>query len=178
MAQGEQVHISTYPSVWPTKDPKVGGNYNLENAIRIRAGAHSFEAKCFNVVAAGYMDKAMREMLGGLDKEAGRILDDSPRGVSMILAPNGEPIGDALCRDEGILYADIDLAACVEPKQFHDVVGSYNRFDIFQLTVDRSANRPIAFAAEAGDEAAEPAEPALRQDDGADAPLRVLKIGG
>ena len=178
MAQGEQVHISTYPPVWPTKDPKAGGNYNLENAIRIRASAHSFEAKCFNVVASGYMDKAMREMLGGLDKEAGRILDGSPRGVSMILAPTGEPIGDVLCQDEGILYADIDLAASVEPKQFHDVVGSYNRFDIFQLTVNRSANRPIAFAAKAGDEAAEPVEPALRQDDGADEPPRVLKIGG
>jgi hypothetical protein len=35
----------------------------------------------------------------------------------------------------------------VEPKQFHDVVGYYNRFDIFKLTVDRSANRPITFEA-------------------------------
>ena len=50
--------------------------------------------------------------------------------------------------------ADIDLAACVEPKQFHDVVGYYNRFDVFKLTVDRSANRPVSFT---GDSAA--AEP-------------------
>jgi hypothetical protein len=40
-------------------------------------------------------------------------------------------VGEVLCRDEGILYADVDLAQSVEPKQFHDVVGSYNRFDIF-----------------------------------------------
>jgi hypothetical protein len=26
----------------------------------------------------------------------------------------------------------------VEPKQFHDVVGYYNRFDIFNLTIDRT----------------------------------------
>ena len=173
MAQGEQVHISTYPPVWPTKDPKAGGNYNLENAIRIRAGAHSFEAKCFNVVAAGYMDKAMREALGNLDSNAGRILDGSPRGASMILAPTGEPIGKTMCEDEGILYADIDLAACVEPKQFHDVVGYYNRFDIFKLTVNRSANRPISFEAEIGDESAE----AAARDDADESP-RVLKIGG
>ena len=176
MAQGEQVHISTYPPVWPTKDPKAGGNYNLENAIRIRAGAHSFEAKCFNVVAAGYMDKAMRELLGGLDTEAGRILDGSPRGASMILAPTGGPIGKTMREDEGILYADIDLAACVEPKQFHDVVGYYNRFDIFKLTVNRSANRPISFEAEIGDESAEAAAGAARDD--ADESPRVLKIGG
>jgi aliphatic nitrilase len=37
------------------------------------------------------------------------------------------------------------LIGCVEPKQFHDVVGYYNRFDIFKLTVNRAANRPISF---------------------------------
>lgn len=148
MAQGEQLHVSTYPPVWPTRDPKAGGNYDLAGAIRIRAGAHAFEAKCFNVVASGFMDKAMRDTLAGLDADAGRILDDSPRGVSMIIGPDAEPVCQVLCEEEGILYADIDLDACVEPKQFHDVVGSYNRFDIFHLTVDRSRNRPVTFRAE------------------------------
>ncbi len=161
MAQGEQVHIATYPPVWPTRDPKEGGNYDLANAIRIRAGAHSFEAKCFTVVASGFMDKAMRDELAKLDNEAGRILDNTPRGVSMVLGPSAEPIGDTRSDEEGILYADIDLAACVEPKQFHDVVGYYNRFDIFKLLVDRSANRPISF------EAAEP-ESVSRQHDQSD----------
>ena len=148
MAQGEQVHVSTYPPVWPTKDPEAGGNYDLAGAIRIRAGAHAFEAKCFNVVASGFMDKPMRDALAGLDADAGRILDGSPRGVSMIIGPDAEPVCQVLCEAEGILYADLDLDQCVEPKQFHDVVGSYNRFDIFHLTVDRSANRPVTFLAE------------------------------
>lgn len=148
MAQGEQVHISTYPPVWPTRDPRQGGNYDLAAAIRIRAGAHSFEAKAFNIVVSAFMDRAMRQELGGIGPDAGRILDESPRGVSMVIAPSGEPMG-ALARDgEELLYADIDTAACVEPKQFHDVVGAYNRFDVFRLTVDRTANRPIAFVDE------------------------------
>lgn len=154
MAQGEQVHIATYPPVWPTRDPKEGGNYDLANAIRIRAGAHSFEAKCFTVVAAAYMDESMRNQLA-VDQEISRILDHTPRGVSMVLGPTGDPIGDALSDTEGILYADIDLSACVEPKQFHDVVGYYNRFDIFKLSVDRSANRPISFEAEEVDKVSE-----------------------
>ena len=53
---------------------------------------------------------------------------------------------------EGLLYADIDLSEAVELKQLHDVVGGYNRFDIFKLKVDRSANRPITFAADDCDE--------------------------
>ena len=43
------------------------------------------------------------------------------------------------------MYAEIDLALCVEPKQFHDVVGGYNRFDIFKLTVNRERLQPIGF---------------------------------
>lgn len=172
MAQGEQVHVSTYPPAWPTRDPRDGGNYNLENAIRIRAGAHSFEAKSFNVVASGYMDRAMREYLSGLSADAAAILDGSPRGVSMVLGPTGDTIGATMCEDEGLLYADIDLAACVEPKQFHDLVGYYNRFDIFKLTVDRSANRPISFTAD-DVAAAAPSDRAEDRDEGGPKPLRV-----
>lgn len=145
MAQGEQVHISTYPPVWPTRDPKTGGNYDLANSIRIRAGAHSFEAKAFNIVASGFMDSTMREVLSKLSPDAPRILDGSPRGVSMVIGPTGEPVSAVLSDHEDLLYAEIDITACVEPKQIHDVVGYYNRFDIFHLTVDRSANRPISF---------------------------------
>ena len=39
--------------------------------------------------------------------------------------------------EEGIAYATLDLNECVEPKQFHDVVGYYQRFDVFDLKVDR-----------------------------------------
>jgi aliphatic nitrilase len=166
MAQGEQVHVSNYPPVWPTRDPKEGGNYDIANAIRIRAGAHAFEAKCFNIACASFMDKSMREALAALDKEAGRILDQTPRGVSMIIGPTGEPISDIMSDTEGILYADIDLSVCVEPKQIHDVVGYYNRFDIFKLTVDRSANRPITFEMEDATLTTEPvAVPAAKQEE-------------
>lgn len=154
MADGEQVHVSSYPPVWPTRDPGVGGNYDLRNAIKIRAGAHSFEAKVFNIVASGFMDKAMLAALSGLSRQALDVLNNTPRGVSMMLAPTGELIGKEMQDDEGLLYAEIDLAACVEPKQFHDVVGYYNRFDVFKLTVNRTRLTPITF--EQGQPAAPP----------------------
>ncbi|QDT44772.1 Nitrilase [Gimesia alba] len=145
LAQGEQVHLSTYPPVWPSHDPAVHENYDLKNAILIRAGAHSFEGKLFNLVAAGYLDQNARDLLAKRDPEAGRILDASPRGISVAIGPGGTPISEIMQADEGLLYADVDLSSCVEPKQLHDLVGGYNRFDIFQLTVDRTAQRPIRF---------------------------------
>jgi len=145
LAQGEQVHLSTYPPVWPTHDPATHENYDLRNAILIRAGAHSFEGKLFNIVASGFLDKAARDRLATRDADAGRILDESPRGISAVIGPNGAVVSEIMQDEEGILYADIDLSRCVEPKQFHDIVGGYNRFDIFTLTVNRATQRPISF---------------------------------
>lgn len=161
LAQGEQVHLSTYPPVWPSHDPAVHENYDLKNAILIRAGAHSFEGKLFNLVAAGYLDQAARDQLAKRDKEAGRILDGSPRGISVAIGPNGAPISEIMQEEEGILYADIDLSSCVEPKQLHDLAGGYNRFDIFQLTVDRTAQRPIRFQYR-DDDTTEPDQPTFQ----------------
>jgi aliphatic nitrilase len=154
MAQGEQVHISSYPPAWPTRPPEGPGNYDLAQAIRIRAGAHAFEAKAFNLVASSCIDRTLREAIdGALGREALRILEQSPAGLSAVFDPTGNPMGPPLSRDEGILYADIDLAQSVEPKQFHDLVGYYNRFDVFSLSVNRSAHRPARFVDEPQDAA-------------------------
>jgi nitrilase len=64
----------------------------------------------------------------------------------MVIGPSGEVLGDILCEVEGLLYQDIDIAQCVEPKQFHDVVGYYNRFDVFDLKVTRERLVPIRFS--------------------------------
>ena len=94
IAQGEQVHVSSYPPVWPTREPGDAGRYDLASAIRIRAGAHSFEGKVFNVVASAVLDRAAFDVLSDLEPSAIRTLEESPRGVSMVLGPSGEPISD------------------------------------------------------------------------------------
>lgn len=147
MAQAEQVHISSYPPLWPTRDPRGAGKaYDLSAAIRVRAGAHSFEAKVFNIVVSSVLDDSARNRLAVLGAEAMRVLEETPRGVSLVLDPYADVISDSLSADEGLLFQDIDLSACIEPKQFHDVSGYYNRFDIFDLRVDRRRIEPITFA--------------------------------
>ena len=145
IAQGEQVHISSYPPVWPTRPANEPGRYDLASAIRIRAGAHSFEGKVFNVVSSGFLDKRTREALRTIDRDGLETLENSPQAISMVLGPSGEIISDTLSETEGLLYQEIDIAQCVEPKQFHDVVGYYNRFDVFDLKVNRKRLAPIAF---------------------------------
>ena len=160
MAQGEQVHISSWPPMWPTRRPSSGGNFNNVAANRIRASAHCFEAKAFGIVTAGYMDKAMRDFLIARDPEIADVIDHTPRAASFFVDPTGEVVSEVLQDEEGIVYVELDLNRCVEPKQFHDVVGYYNRFDIFDLSIDRTRLAPAKFI----DPAPAAAEPQVRKD--------------
>ncbi|MFZ5555658.1 MAG: carbon-nitrogen hydrolase family protein [Pseudomonadota bacterium] len=174
IAQGEQMHVSSYPPVWPTREPGESGRYDLASAIRIRAGAHSFEGKVFNIVASAFLDDTLLKALTCLGKDGIRTLTESPRGVSLVIGPAGEVISDTLCESEGLLYCDIDLAQCVEPKQFHDVVGYYNRFDVFHLTVNPERLQPIEMARAPSGGEAERGVP--RTDAAAKAPRRRTTV--
>ncbi|KAF2222481.1 nitrilase [Elsinoe ampelina] len=165
MAQGEQVHVSTWPGVWPTRF--AGGQeaqtkaYDNVAANRIRAAAHCFEAKCFGVLAAGVVGRDAVEMcVQGAEDEEGvrRTLEGASRGASMFLDPTGAVLPawtvneqgekterEYLQHEEGLLFCDLDLTQCVEGKQYHDVVGGYQRLDVFQLKVDRTRPEPATF---------------------------------
>jgi nitrilase len=177
MAQGEQVHVSTYPPIWPTRPSDEKGGYDLRKAIEIRAGAHSFEAKCFNIVSSGCIDVGLRDALGQANPAMLDVIEGTPRAVSMILDPTGKVISDVLSESEGIAYADIDVADCIEPKQFHDVVGYYNRFDVFSLTVDRSFRDPAQFIGPGDGEFVEKSALPSARETVRTAPLAMERLG-
>lgn len=143
IAEGEQIHISSYPPVWPTHEPRANDAYNLASAIRIRAGAHSFEAKAFNIVASSRIDDTTLDRLSAVGSEGIDIVENSPRGPSMVINPHGTVIAETSASEDDLLIAEIDLQDCVAPKQFHDLSGYYNRFDIFGFTLDRTRRAPV-----------------------------------
>jgi aliphatic nitrilase len=145
LAQGENVHISSFSPRWPTHPPGEVA-YDLEASIKLRAGAHAFEGKLFNIVSSGFLPPAAIDLISRDDKRARRLMEEAPKSVSMILGPDGVAISTVLRDEEGIAYADIDLARCVVPKQFQDVVGYYNRFDVFDVKVNRRALNPAQFS--------------------------------
>jgi len=159
MAEGEQVHIAAYSPRWPTHPAGDASGYDLAAAIRIRSGAHAFEAKCFNVVSSGFLSDAATDLICQGESKARELIEASPRSVSMILGPSGGVISDVLQDAEGIVYGEIDINDCILPKQFHDVSGGYNRFDIFRLEIDRRPRTPARFTEAEGPE--EPAGPDL-----------------
>jgi nitrilase len=174
IAQAEQVHISTWPAIWPTRTPQKRvqednnattpseANYDNLAANRTRAAAHCFEAKCFGIACSGHLgEDAIKTVIHGSSQPevVAETLQTMPHAATFFLDPTGAPLpsftytdGSAepqptshLQNEEGILYADMDLNACIEGKQYHDVVGGYQRLDVFDLKVDRSRKDPIHF---------------------------------
>ncbi|MDB0543197.1 carbon-nitrogen hydrolase family protein [Ralstonia solanacearum] len=148
IAQGEQIHLSSWPAIWPTRKPVSGENFDNLAANRIRASAHSFEAKAFGILCAGYLGRDMVDQLS-IDPRAAEVLEQTPRAATQFISPTGSGLGDVLQDEEGIAYARFDLNGCVEPKQFHDVVGYYNRFDVFDLKINRRRLAPVTWADDA-----------------------------
>lgn len=145
MAQGEQVHISSYPAIAPARNEPGTGGYNLQDGIRIRAASYAFEAKGFNIIAAAPWDKTARDAISSMGEESLALLDKGSQAQSLIVDPTGNVISEVLDSNEGLCVADIDLSVSVAHKRMHDIVGYYNRFDVFNFTVDRRRNRPVAF---------------------------------
>tara|TARA_A100001391_G_scaffold119169_2_gene80967 strand:- start:27638 stop:28639 length:1002 start_codon:yes stop_codon:yes gene_type:complete len=138
LAQGELVHAASYISL-PVAPP----DYDMAEAIKVRAMAHSFEGKVFTVVSCSTISEEIISAMEELVPDAREKLQRSNSAFSGVIGPDGRLVGEPLIDDEGIVYADIDLSRCIQPKQMHDIIGHYNRFDIFELSVDRTPRAPV-----------------------------------
>lgn len=140
LAQGELIHVANYISL-PVAPP----DYDMAEAIKIRAAAHSFEGKLFTIVSCSTISQEIKDALREDVPNVDELLTRKNSAFSGFLGPNGAVIGTPLIDDEGIVYADIDLEKCIQPKQMHDILGHYNRFDIFDLRINTAPTRNITF---------------------------------
>lgn len=140
LSQGELIHIANYISL-PVAPP----DYNMAEAIKIRAAAHSFEGKLFTIVSCSTITPEIIEAMKVDVPNAEELLTRKNSAFSGIIGPNGAVVGEPLIDEEGIVYADIDLNLCIQPKQMHDILGHYNRFDIFELKVNNAPQKNITF---------------------------------
>jgi nitrilase len=140
LSQGELIHVANYISL-PVAPP----DYNMAEAIKIRAAAHSFEGKLFTIVSCSTISKEIMEALKPDVPNIEELLTRKNSAFSGFIGPNGAVIGEPLIDAEGIVYAEIDLQKCIQPKQMHDILGHYNRFDIFDLRVNVAPTRKITF---------------------------------
>lgn len=124
LAQGEQLHAASWPALaWHDA---------VEDWVGIRTRYHAFVGKVPTAAATGVVTEALADRIGR-PEWAGR------GGASAIVSPTGEYLaGPKTDGEEGLVHADVDLRTRVRAKATHDILGHYNRFDVFELTVDRT----------------------------------------
>jgi aliphatic nitrilase len=134
-AEGTRIHVMSWPNHFPTSgDP-------MRNRVSVDSQAFAQMSKAWVVSACGTVDEDMIAKL-----EVGPAAEKFLRsadccGGSVIVAPNSRVVAGPMGPEEGILYAECNLEVGILTKLRHDFAGHYNRPDIFQVHVNRSAPR-------------------------------------
>lgn len=140
LAQGELVHAASYISL-----PVAPKDYDMAEAIKLRAMSHCFEGKVFTIVATSTISEEIILAMEEIRPDARALLERKSSAYSGVIGPDGREVVPGLIDDEGIVYAQIDLAKCIQPKQMHDITGHYNRFDVFNVSLNQQPQAPLSF---------------------------------
>ncbi|MFC5648819.1 carbon-nitrogen hydrolase family protein [Paenibacillus solisilvae] len=103
------------------------------------------EGRCYVLSSNQFVTKSTYpvDLAGYLDIE--QDADVLCRGGSAIVGPLGEYVEQPLYDQEGIIYADLDMSLVMQSRYDFDVVGHYNRPDIFQLVVNETKKDIVSF---------------------------------
>lgn len=132
-AEGTRIHVMSWPNHFPVSgDP-------MRNRVSVDSQAFAQMSKAFVISACGTVDEDMIARLAvGPDAEK-FLRNPDCCGGSVIVGPNSRILAGPMGAEEGILYAECNLDLGVLTKLRHDFAGHYNRPDIFQLQINRSA---------------------------------------
>lgn len=134
MAQGTQIHVAAWPGM------RASRHTLLSRAFASQAGAYVIDVGA--ILSPDRLSEADRETTG-----------DYP-GQSCIIDPTGEVIAGP-AEGETILLADGSMEQVAAAKSLCDVAGHYSRPDVFQLRVNRAAQRRVVEMPAQDSEAAE-----------------------
>lgn len=143
-AQGEQIHVASWPSFTLYK----GIAYGLSAEANLAASrVYALEGGCFVLHATGVMSPDVYDTLCdtpdkvALLNAAGAVQGG---GNSMIFGPDGRSLTEPMPEDEeGLLYADADFDAIVHAKSALDPTGHYCRADATRLLLNARPRRPV-----------------------------------
>jgi len=149
----EQVHVASWPSftLYRGKAFALGHEVNL-SASQI----YALEGGCYVLHASAITGQDMFDAMCDTPERADLLNADGRKpggGFSMIFGPDGQPLVEHMAQDqEGLLYADIDLANIAVAKAAYDPSGHYARGDVVRLMVNKSPRRTTVGFGQGGSE--------------------------
>ncbi len=140
LALGEDAHAACWPAFpWL-------GREDREEKVGLRTRFHAFAGKVPTALATGVVTDELADAIGADFASSG--------AASAVVGPDGRYLAGPKYDGEGIATAEVSMADRLEGKALHDVVGHYNRYDVFELTVDRTRRPGLRVEDGSGPEAA------------------------
>ena len=159
----EQVHIAAWPSF--STYPQA---FSLGATANMAASqVYALEGQCYVLAPTATVSQEMYDIL--VENEAQAELISVGGGYAQIFGPDGSPLCEQIPeKEEGILFAEIDLGAIAVAKSFADPVGHYSRPDVTRLLLNRSVQRPVEEVSLPSDdiEGSEGIEPSVEGESG------------
>lgn len=130
--KGVQIYLA------PTADPSDTWHATLQHI--------ACEGRCFVLGCNQFTTRAMYPAdLPGIE-ELNALPEIVTRGGSAIVSPLGKVLAGPLYGQEGMLFADLDLAQVVRARLDFDVVGHYARPDVFRFEVNERPQPAVVYA--------------------------------
>lgn len=138
-SQNEQIHAAA----WPSFSLYLGAAYALGPELNTAASQmYAAEGQCFVLAACATVSQEMFDLL--CDTPPKKQFLQVGGGHAQIFGPDGAPLCEPLPpTDEGLLIAEIDLAAIAVAKSAADPAGHYSRPDVFRLMFNNKANPAV-----------------------------------
>ncbi|KAK9489344.1 carbon-nitrogen hydrolase [Lipomyces doorenjongii] len=137
--QGVQVHVASWPPMFPLPDPKeLKWPYHETAEASLRASQFlAIEGQSFVILSTQVITEGNLEKLNLLGV---KVIQAPGGGFSMIFGPDGKQLCEPWpAGKEGIMQTDIDLRDIDYAKALIDTVGHYSRPDLLSLVVNSKA---------------------------------------
>jgi nitrilase len=142
-SQQLDIHVASWPLCWNADEGKPWPYHLTPPACNAFSQTMAMEGACFVLVCSQVLsqDGKERTRLGDFD-----YAKTPGGGFSMIYGPDGTPLCKPLgAGEEGILYADADMAVRGMMQQNLDLVGHYARPDLLSLLVTPEPSLPVRY---------------------------------
>jgi aliphatic nitrilase len=138
-AQGEQLHVAS----WPSFTLYVGQAHALGAELNLAINkVYAAEGQCFVVVASNLLSEEMQQLL--CDTPLKQDLLGLGGGIAQIFGPDGKELATPLgAAAEGLVFAEVDLGQIALAKAAADPIGHYSRPDVLQLLFDNRPQRRV-----------------------------------